>query len=49
MGKILTHLQETCRVLHALDVRALRNEMQQYHLNSEGIPDYINELEYAQT
>lgn len=46
--KVLQHLQGTCTGLHALDVLALQNEMQQYHLEAEGIPEYINLLEDAQ-
>ena len=33
---------------HALDLLALHNEMQRYHLEVEGIPEYINMLENAQ-
>ena len=33
---------------HALDLLALHNEMQLYHLELEGIPEYINMLEDAQ-
>ena len=47
-GKILSHLQATCRGLHAPDVLALKNEMQHYHIDSEGFPEYINEIEDAQ-
>ena len=35
-------------VRHALDLLALHNEMQRYHLEVEGIPKYINMLEDAQ-
>jgi regulator of replication initiation timing len=45
---ILDHLQSTCTGLHALDVLALQNDMQQYHVQAEGIPEYINMLEDAQ-
>ena len=41
-------MQSTFRVLHALDVLALQNEIQQYHLNYESIPDYTNKLEDTQ-
>ena len=33
---------------HALDLLALRNEMQGYHLEVKGIPKYINMPEDAQ-
>ena len=35
-------------VWHALDLLALHIEMQSYHLEVEGIPDYTNMLEDAQ-
>ena len=37
-----------CTGRHALDLLALHNEMQRYHLEFEGIPEYINMLEDAQ-
>ena len=42
------HLQAGCTGRHALDLLALHNEMQRYHLEVEGIPKYINMLEDAQ-
>ena len=45
---ILAHLQSGCTDRHALDLLALHNEMQRYHLEVEGIPEYINMLEDAQ-
>ena len=42
------HLQVGCTGRHALDLLALHNEMQPYHLEVEGIPEYINMLEGAQ-
>ena len=33
---------------HTLDLLVLHNEMQRYHLEVEGIPEYINMLEDAQ-
>ena len=45
---MIAHLQVICWGLHTLDVLALQNEMQQYHLNGEGIPEYVNTLEDAQ-
>ena len=44
---LLTHLQVGCTGLHALDLLALHNEMQRYHLELEGIPEYINILRDA--
>ena len=37
-----------CTGRHALDLLALHNEMQRYHLEVEGIPEYINMHEDAQ-
>ena len=48
-GKMLTQLQVTCGGIHALDVLALQKYMQRYHLDSEGIPEYINEIKDAQS
>ena len=45
---ILDHLQLSCGGLHALDVLALQNNMQRFHLDAEGIPEYINALNDAQ-
>ena len=45
---LLAHLQAGCTGCHALELLALQNEMQRYHLEVEGIPKYINMLEYAQ-
>ena len=45
---LFTHLQAGCTGRHALDLLALHNEMQRYHLEVEGIPEYINMLEDAQ-
>ena len=45
---IIAHLQAGCTGRHALDLLALHNEMQRYHLEVEGIPEYINMLEDAQ-
>lgn len=46
--ELLKHLQSTCTGLHALDVLTLQNEMQKYHVEVEGVPEYINMLEDAQ-
>ena len=45
---LLSHLQAGCTGRHALDLLALHNEMQRYHLKFEGIPEYINMIEDAQ-
>ena len=37
-----------CGKIRALDVLYLQNEMQKYHLEFDGIPEYINALEDAQ-
>ena len=41
------HLQAGCTDRHALDLLAMHNEMHLYHLEVEGIPEYINMLEDA--
>ena len=43
----LSHLQAGCTGRHTLGLLALNNKMQRYHLEVEGIPDYINILEDA--
>ena len=45
---LLYHLQAGCTGCHALGLLALNNEMKRYHLEVEGIPEYINMLEDAQ-
>ena len=45
---LLSHLQTECTGRHALNLLALHNEIQRYHLKVEGIPEYINMLEDAQ-
>ena len=45
---IFSHLQAECTGRHALDLLALHNKMQHYHLEVEGIPGYINIFEDAQ-
>ena len=45
---LLSHLQVRFTDRHALDLLALHNEMQRYHLNVEGIPEYIHMLKDAQ-
>ena len=44
----MAHLQEGCTGWHTLEHLALHNEMQCYHLEVEGIPEYINMLKDAQ-
>ena len=45
---LFAHLQAGCTGRHALNLLALHNEMQRYHLEVGGIPEYINMLEDAQ-
>ena len=45
---LIDHLQAQCTGGHAIDILALRDEMRQYHVEYEGIPEYINALEDAQ-
>ena len=45
---LFAHLQLGCTGRHALDLLALHNEMQRYHLKVEGILEYINMLNDAQ-
>ena len=45
--KLLDHLQSICGGLHAIDVLALQNEIQEYHKDSKGILKYINAIEAA--
>ena len=45
---LLSHLQVLCDGLHALDMLALKNYMQNYHQDMEGTPKYLNALEGAQ-
>ena len=46
--QLMDHLQSICGGLHAIDVLALHNEMQEYHTDSEGILDLKNALEATQ-
>ena len=48
MGQLLTHLQSKFGELHALNVLTVQNKMQHYHIESEGIPEYINTLKETQ-
>ena len=45
---LLAHLQAGCTGRHALDLLALHNEMQRYHMEVKGIPEYIIMLKDAQ-
>ena len=45
---LFAHLQVECTGRHSLDLLTLHNEMQRYHLEVEGIPEYINMLKDAQ-
>ena len=45
---LLSHLQLGCTGQHALNLLALHNEMQRYHLKVEGISEYINMLKESQ-
>ena len=44
----LTHLRQYATGKHAFDLLSLMDQMCQYHLEHEGIPEYINALEEAQ-
>ena len=45
---LLAHLQVGLTGRHALDLLALHYEIQHYHLEVEGNPEYINMIEDAQ-
>ena len=45
---LLDHLQLSCGGLHVLDVLALQNDMQRFHLDAKGMPEYTNTLEDTQ-
>ena len=46
---MLAHLQATWGVLRAINVLTLQNKPQRYHLYSQVILEYINNLEYSQS
>ena len=46
--ELFSHLQVECTGRHDLDLLALHNEIQRYHLEVKGIPEYINMLKDAQ-
>ena len=45
---LIDHLEAQCTGRHAIDILALQDEMHNYHIEYEGIPEYINALEDAQ-
>ena len=45
---LITHLQRHANGRHAFDLLTLMDQMCQYHLEHEVIPEYINALEDAQ-
>ena len=45
---LFAHLQAGCTGRHALDLLTLHNKMHHYHIEVEGIPEYINILKDAQ-
>ena len=45
---LITHLQQQATGLRVFDLLALMDQMYQYHLEHEGITEYINALEDAQ-
>ena len=45
---LLSQLQAGCTGRHTLNLLALHNKMQSYHLKVKGIPEYRNMLEDAQ-
>ena len=45
---LLAHLQAGCTGCHSLDLLELHNETQRYHIQVEGIPEYINMVKDAQ-
>ena len=46
--ELITHLQRHATGRHAFNLLALMDQMRQYHLEHEGVPEYINALEDAQ-
>ena len=45
---MITHIRQHATVRHAFGVLALMDQIRQYHMEHEGIPEYINALEDAQ-
>ena len=45
---LITHLQRHATGRHAFDLIALMDQMRQYHLGHEGVPEYLNVLKDAQ-
>ncbi len=46
--EIIAFLDANSRGLHAIKMISLRTNMHNYYTQAEGIPQYINMLEYAQ-
>ena len=46
--ELFSHLQARCIIRHALELLGMHNKIQRYHLEVEGIPEYINMLEDSQ-
>ena len=45
---LITHLRQHATGRHVFDLLALMDQMRQYNMEYEGIPEYINALEEAQ-
>ena len=45
---MFAHMRAGCTNRYALDLLALHNEIQRYHIEVEGISEYINMLKDAQ-
>ena len=45
---LITHLQWHATGRHVFDLLAVMDQMRQYHMEHEGIPEYINVFEDAQ-
>ena len=45
---LINHLQDQCMGRHAIDILALQDKLRGYHLEYEGIPEYIIALKDAQ-
>ena len=46
--ELINQLQRQATGQHAFDLLSLMDQMRQYNLEHEGVPEYINELEDAQ-
>ena len=47
LSELLDYLKTLCVGLHTINVLAMQNEMQHYHMDMKGIPEYVNALEDA--